>query len=65
MSRATELKPVVYFTPIDKSNLCSCQSGEYGQLQHFLSTIPELKDDDESLREMRAIFMVSTEEGLP
>ena len=32
------------------------QSGEYAQLQYLLDTMPELKDDDESLQEMRAIF---------
>lgn len=34
------------------------QSGQYAQLQIMLSAIPELKDDDESIKEMRDIFMV-------
>jgi len=34
------------------------QSGEYRQLQLFLSTIVELKEDSESIKEMREIFMV-------
>ena len=40
------------------------QSKEYAQLQLLLSTIAELKDDDESIKEMRAILMVGAHRSL-